>query len=186
MVPDASRSSDGSSPPALSVDVESLRDPQTVTSDGRSVQELIDGVCVRPARTMTDDRGTICEVYSPAWGFTEEPLVYAYQVTVRPGTIKGWVVHLHQDDRLFFSFGTAKVVLWDGREGSPTQGAINELYFDESNRGLVRVPRGVFHAVCNVGSVDVLMLNLPTRPYDHENPDKYRLPRDTDAIPYEL
>jgi dTDP-4-dehydrorhamnose 3,5-epimerase len=186
MVVDPSQASDGTSAPALSIDVEPHQDAQTVTSDGRSVQELIDGVRVRPARTIPDDRGTLSEIYSPAWGFTEEPLVYVYQVTVRPGAIKGWVVHLRQDDRLFFSHGTAKVVLWDAREDSPTWGAINELYFDESNRALLRIPCGVVHAVCNVGSVDVVMLNMPTRPYDYERPDKYRFPRDTDAIPYKL
>jgi dTDP-4-dehydrorhamnose 3,5-epimerase len=186
MATGSSRTSDSGPAPHLAVDVEPRKDTQTVTATGRPVQDLIDGVRVRPAKTITDERGTICEIYSPSWDFTEEPLIYAYQVTVRPGVVKGWVVHLLQDDRLFFSSGTAKVVLWDGRESSPTMGMINELYFDESNRGLLRIPRGVFHAVRNVGSADVLMVNLPTRPYDHENPDKYRLPRDTDAIPYEL
>jgi len=29
-------------------------------------------------------------------------------------------------------------------------------------------------------------VNLPSRPYLHEDPDKYRLPHDTDEIPYRL
>ena len=41
-------------------------------------------------------------------------------------------------------------------------------------------------AVQNVGDVDALFVNLPTRPYRHENPDKYRLPLDTDRIPFRL
>ena len=31
---------------------------------------------------------------------------------------------------------------------------------------------------------DVIVINCPTMPYDHADPDKYRLPLDTDRIPY--
>jgi len=31
-----------------------------------------------------------------------------------------------------------------------------------------------------------MMVNMPTRQYNHENPDKYRLPLDTDLIPYDF
>jgi len=48
----------------------------------------------------------------------------------------------------------------------------------------VNVPRNVWHADRNVGSTDVVVVNLPTTPYNHANPDKYRLPLDTDLIPY--
>jgi hypothetical protein len=44
----------------------------------------------------------------------------------------------------------------------------------------------VFHAVKNVGESEMRFVNLPTRPYRHERPDKARLPADTDAIPYPL
>jgi dTDP-4-dehydrorhamnose 3,5-epimerase len=160
------------------------QDSQTVTPEGVRLDEVIAGVRVRRATTHSDDRGTLCEMYDPRWDFAEEPLVYVYQLTVRPGKAKGWVVHLEQDDRLFFSAGTAKVVLYDAREDSPTHGLVNELYFDAHNRGLLRIPKGVFHAVANVGDDDVLAVNMPTRPYRHDVPDKHRLSLDTDAIPY--
>jgi dTDP-4-dehydrorhamnose 3,5-epimerase len=35
-----------------------------------------------------------------------------------------------------------------------------------------------------VGETDAYFVNLPTRAYDHANPDKFRLPLDTDLIPY--
>ena len=85
-------------------------DQQTVTSDGETVVPRIDGVRLRPAKTLPDDRGELCEVFDPAWGFHEDPLVYVYQVSIRPGKIKGWVVHREQDDRLFISLGTVKIV----------------------------------------------------------------------------
>jgi len=163
---------------------DAVRDAQTVTPDGRAVQQLLEGVRIRPAVTHIDERGSVCEMYSPAWGFTEEPLVYVYQTTIRPGRVKGWVLHLEQDDRLCFLWGDVKVVLYDARSDSPTYGRLNVHHFGESNRGLLRIPRGVYHAVENVGSSDVVFVNMPTRPYRHEDPDKYRLPLDTDEIPY--
>jgi len=157
---------------------------QTVTREGDRVESLIDGVIVRPATTHPDERGTLCEVYNPAWGVSDDPLVYVYQVTIRPGQVKGFVLHRTYSDRLFFSFGTAKVVLHDDREGSPTRGATNELHFGEHNRALLVVPPCVWHAVQNVGTTDAVFVNCPTKPYNHEDPDKWGLPKDSDAIPY--
>lgn len=160
------------------------RDRQLATPDGRQLVDLIDGVRIRELRTIPDHRGTLCVIYDPRWGFTEEPMVYSYQVTLRPGAVKGWIVHETYDDRLFMSSGTLKWVLYDERDGSPTAGKLNELFFDEHHRSLLRIPRGVWHAVQNVGTDDCLMVNHPTEPYDYESPDKTRLPLDTDRIPY--
>ena len=45
------------------------------------------------------------------------------------------------------------------------------------------VPKFVWHADHNIGTNDVLVVNFPTEPYDHANPDKYRLPLNTPLIP---
>jgi dTDP-4-dehydrorhamnose 3,5-epimerase len=55
-----------------------------------------------------------------------------------------------------------------------------------ANRGLLTIPAGVVHAVVNVGTDEVRFVNMPTRPYDHERPDKFRPPPDTSEIPYRL
>jgi dTDP-4-dehydrorhamnose 3,5-epimerase len=161
-----------------------VKDVQTVTADGEIVAPLIEGVRIRPAITHSDARGTVCEIYNPAWGILEAPLVYVYQTTIRPRRVKGWVLHREQDDRLFFSLGTVKIVLYDDRPGSPTHKMLNEIHLGGYNRGLITIPRGVYHALENVGETDVLFINMPTRPYNHADPDKYRLPLDTDLIPY--
>ena len=170
----------------IEIDVAPSPDTPTVTHEGERLEELIDGVRVRPAKVHVDARGSLTEVFSEAWDFSDEPLVYVYQSTVRPGVTKGWVVHFEQDDRLFFDNGDVKVVLYDARVGSPTQGMLNELFFGDANRALIRIPAGVFHAVGNVGETEARFVNMPTRPYRHDQPDKARLPQDTDAIPYRL
>jgi dTDP-4-dehydrorhamnose 3,5-epimerase len=157
---------------------------QTVTVDGKSVKPLIDGVKIHQQVTQQDERGTLCEIYSPHWNFDDIPLVFAYLVTIRPGKVKGWALHKDQVDRYFFCSGTVKLVLYDDRADSPTHGMVNELYFSEFNRSLVLVPPGVYHAVHNVGTTEALMFNIPSEPYHHDDPDKYLLPLENDLIPY--
>ena len=140
------------------------KDAGTVTSQGESKQKMIDGVQVRYAVTHVDERGTLTEIYNPAWGLLEEPLVYVYQASIQPGKIKGWVQHHLQTERLFVSRGLLRFVLYDDREDSPTRGTINQVYLSEHNRGLVVVPRFVWHAVQNIGSQEAFFMNMPTVP----------------------
>lgn len=179
---------EGAGRPPVEIDLElpGVPDEQTVTPEGERLDRFIDGVEVRPAITHSDERGTLTEIFNPAWGFTDEPLVYVYQATIHPGQKKGWVVHLEQEDRLFFASGAAKVVLYDARPSSPTHGLVQEVFLGNLNRGLLRIPPGVVHAVANVGPEELRFLNLPTRSYNHERPDKRRIAPDSDAIPYEL
>lgn len=161
-----------------------VRDRATVDSSGHPLEAGIDGVLFRPAITHFDERGELTEVWSQAWHLLPDPVVHVYQVIAAPGSIRAWIVHREQSDRLFLSMGRLRVVLFDDREGSPTRGSIQELYAGERRRGLVVIPPGVWHAVQNLGAGEAIYLNLPTRPYDHAHPDKFRLPPDSDRIPY--
>lgn len=161
-----------------------VQDKQTVTPEGKSVQHLIAGVVIQSSVTHVDDRGTLCEIYSPHRPPHPAPLVYVYQFTIRPGKIKGWHVHHLHDDRIFISQGQVKVVLYDSRIDSQTHGMINEIYRSDLDRTIMVIPAFVFHAHENVGSTDALFISMPTRPYQHDNPDVHRLPLDTDQIPY--
>src|SRR6266545_173022 len=120
---------------------------QTVTEKSEPIADLIEGVVRRSSITHPDERGTLTEIFNPVWDFSDEPLVYVYQVTIRPGQIKGFVLHRAYSDRLFFSLGTSKVVLYDDREDSPTRGMLNELFFSEESRGHLVIPPNVWHAV---------------------------------------
>jgi dTDP-4-dehydrorhamnose 3,5-epimerase len=160
------------------------KDPPTVTAEGEVLAPLIDGVVVRYQRPIEDKRGEIVEVYRPSWGLHADPLVYVYQVRIRPGAIKGWVIHEHQDDRLFFVTGVLRWALYDDRPDSPTRGRLNDLVFSERAPALLVIPRGVYHAVRNIGTSDAIFVNMPTRAYEHESPDKLRLPLDNSLIPF--
>lgn len=175
-----------SEPIELDVATAPVPDVPTVTPSGERLAPVIDGVQTRAVVVQSDERGSVSEIFNPAWGFTSEPLVYVYETTVHPGQKKAWIVHLQQDDRLFFNQGAAKVVLYDARVGSPTKGMISELFVGAANRMLLRIPAGVFHGVVNVGPETLRFINLPTQPYHHDRPDKLRLPTDSEAIPYRI
>jgi dTDP-4-dehydrorhamnose 3,5-epimerase len=160
------------------------RDNPTVTQAGERLQPLPDGVTFRDAVTHVDDRGSVCELFDPRWGWSDAELVFAYVFTLRPGMVKGWGLHLEHEDRYFILYGDLQVVLYDDRQDSPTRGLVATVYLSEFRRQLMNIPPGIWHANRNVGNRDVTVINFPTTPYDHENPDKYRLPLDTDQIPY--
>ena len=157
-----------------------------MTPSGKRLGPRIDGVIVRRAVTQTDERGTVCEILNPEWAVHPSPLVYVYQFTIRPGKIKGWHRHRLHDDRIFISQGEVLVVLYDDRSSSPTFGQLNEIFRSAVDRDLMVIPAGVYHAHQNVGSSDALFISMPTRAYNHGDPDVYRLPVHNDVIPYDF
>lgn len=162
--------------------IRAQKDVSTVNSSGKRHDKLIDGVVVRHAVTHEDERGEVTEIISSAWSFGDTPVDHVYQAMIRPGRVKGWVYHKLQSDRQFILAGFIKYVLWDARTDSPTAGAVNEVYMSERNRGLILIPPYVVHAVQNIGRTDAVFINLPTLPYNHADPDKYRV--DPASVPY--
>jgi len=160
------------------------RDRQMATPEGRSVGRLTHGVQVRPLPTHVDRRGSVMELYDVRWGWHADPLVFAYCFTIQPGVVKGWNLHRAHEDRYALIQGAMELVLYDPRPDSPTCGEVCKIVLSEHHRCLVNIPIEVWHADHNFGTTDVLVVNFPTTPYDHANPDKYRLPIDTELIPY--
>jgi dTDP-4-dehydrorhamnose 3,5-epimerase len=159
------------------------RDRQTVTREGERVGRLTDGVNIRPLKTLADARGSVIELFDPRWGWHAEPIVFAYAFTIRPGIVKGWNLHREHEDRYALLQGTIELVLFDPRPDSATCGEVCRIVLSEHNRSLVNIPRNVWHADHNIATTDATVINFPTSPYNHANPDKYRLPLDTGLIP---
>lgn len=160
------------------------KDVQTVTAEGKPTAPLIHGVTFKEVKTHVDERGYVCETYDSRWDWHPDPLLFSYVFTIRPGVVKGWGIHKKHEDRYFILFGRVKVVLYDERPDSPTKGMVNEIYLSEYNRRLMNIPIGVWHADENVGEKEAVIINFPTIAYNHADPDKYRLPLDTEKIPY--
>lgn len=87
-------------------------------------------------------------------------------------------------ESVFVNQGHLKVVLFDGREESSTFGKVSEIFVGDARPTFLVIPVGVWHGLQNLGSSDALVLNYPTNAYRYEDPDHWRLPYDTDQIPY--
>jgi dTDP-4-dehydrorhamnose 3,5-epimerase len=106
--------------------------------------------------------------------FWAEGYAYAYQTSLRPSTLKGWFAHDHKDDRYHLVVGDIILFLYDDREGSVTEGQVQKVALSELAARQVLIPRGVWHLLLNVGASDAIVVNLPTQPYDHAEPDRGR------------
>ncbi len=144
---------------------------------------MIAGVILRKLNPISDGRGFLMEVLRADWesfaGFGQAYLTASY-----PGIVKAWHAHKEQTDHFCVVQGNAKIVLYDGREGSPTFGEINEYFIGERNPALLTIPPLVMHGFCALGGETCIILNLPNRMYNYEQPDELRLPPDTPDIPY--
>lgn len=160
------------------------KDGQLVTDEWQALQRPIDGVVTHEVLHVPRDHGIITEMYRPEWDPSGLPVVHIYQSRLFPGAIGAWSCHGSSIDRLFVNQGLLKVVLYDGREESRTHGSLMELYVGDPRPTFLVLPAGVWHGIQNLGSADALLLNFPTNAYDYEDPDHWRLPYDSDQIPY--
>jgi dTDP-4-dehydrorhamnose 3,5-epimerase len=161
------------------------KDDQIVTEDWQFLERHIDGVAIREVKHVPREHGVITEMYRADWDPTDLPVVHAYQSRLFPGAIGAWSCHAKSIDRLFVNQGHVKLVLFDGRDQSPTFGMVNELLCGDVRPMFVVLPTGVWHGLQNLGTGDALMINFPTSAYDYRDPDHYRLPWDSDQIPYQ-
>ena len=143
----------------------------------------IEGVLIKKLSFIPDERGRLIEILR-----RDDPLFekfgQVYLTTAYPGVIKAWHYHRLQTDYFAVLAGMARIVLYDNRENSSTHGRVDEFFAGEFNPLLIRIPPLVVHGFQSIGTREVLLLNCPTEPYNHQQPDEYRLPLETPLIPF--
>jgi dTDP-4-dehydrorhamnose 3,5-epimerase len=162
-----------------------VRDSQSITADWTPTrQSPITGVIVREVRSVPKENGRLTEIYRSDWNLDDLGVAQVFQVTLEPGGISAWHTHAATTDRLFVTHGLIRIVLFDSRPDSPTVGRINEFRFGEHRPALVLVPPAVFHGIANLSAGPASVLNLVDQAYRYEDPDHWRLPPDSERIPY--
>ena len=149
-----------------------------------AIPDQIEGVRLQRLIAHPDGRGTLTVLMSTHYGPVDPPPPHVYWVTAEPGSVRAWVFHRRQSDRLAYTNGQIKVVLYDIRPGSPTAGKLNVIEVGANNPVLLTIPPLVIHGVQNAGNAAASFVNMPTRAYDPANPDKSRLPPNHPGIPY--
>ena len=150
------------------------------------IKVLINGVEIKKAFVLGDDRGQITELIDFRDEYWERGFKYLYKGTCRPGKWKGWGIHDFHEDRYFIISGEMLLVLFDDRKDSSTKGVVQEFYLSDTGNNQIKIPSGVWHLHKNLGQNDLIFLNSPSEPYNHSKPDKRRLPVVNDYIPYKL
>jgi len=118
-------------------------DKATVTPQGEPLQPLPEGVSFHNLVTHVDERGSVCELFDLRWGWRNEPLVFVYNFSIRPGVIKGWGLHKEREDRYFVLSGEMEVVLYDVRPQSSTHGMVSKIVLSHYQRRLMNIPAGI-------------------------------------------
>lgn len=162
-------------------------DRQTVTNDWLAIDPpAIDGVTFKEIRPVATSNGYLTEIFRAEWGLDSLAVDQVFQRTMYPGAVTGWHAHAVTQDRLFCSLGSVRISLFDGRKTSPTFGALWHKIVGAVRPAIVIIPPGVWHGVASLGPETALVLNLVDKAYSFESPDHWRLPPDTDQIPYKL
>ena len=143
---------------------------------------MIEGVKVVPLKQIADERGKIMHMLKS----TDPHYIQfgeIYFSCAWPGTIKGWHIHRSMTINNTVMVGRAKLVMYDGREGSPTKGQIQEEFIGEDNYCLVQIPPGIANGYKAYGDTLVILANCATEPHDPE--EIIRIDPFTNDIPYD-
>jgi dTDP-4-dehydrorhamnose 3,5-epimerase len=144
---------------------------------------MIHDVVAKQLRVIPDERGRLMEIMR-----NDDDLFVGfgqvYMTTTYPGVVKAWHYHKLQDDFITCVKGMLKLVLYDDREGSPTNGQVNEFYLGEHNPMLIKVPKMIYHGWKCVSEAEAIVINIPTETYNRQNPDEYRIDPHINDIPY--
>ena len=142
----------------------------------------IHDVQITPLRRIPDERGAVFHMLredSPAF----ERFGEIYFSTVYPGVVKGWHIHNRMTLNYAVPVGMIKLVCHDDREGSPTNGAIQEIHLGELAYSLVTIPPMVWNGFKGEGVIPALVANCATVPHDPDEID--RLDPFDNHIPYD-
>ena len=107
---------------------------------------MIDGVRIIPLRQIVDERGKIMHMLKA----TDPHFIRFGEIYFScswPGAIKAWHIHQTMTVNNAVIAGRAKLVLYDLREGSPTQGELQEVFLARttiaSSRSRLALPMAI-------------------------------------------
>jgi dTDP-4-dehydrorhamnose 3,5-epimerase len=162
-----------------------IKSPQSVSAKWLPTSmRVIDGVEIREVLHVPRDRGYLTEVARTTWLGENNHIDQVFQVVLPAGAVSAWHAHAVTTDRIFVTSGLVRIVLYDRREDSPTEGLLNEFRFGTVRPALVTIPPRIWHGVQNLGGSEASILNLVDRAYTYEDPDSWRVPPDSPEIPF--
>ncbi len=143
----------------------------------------IQGVQVVPLRVITDERGAVLpmlRVDSPYFDRFGE----IYFSEVNPGVVKGWKRHQLNTQRFAVPVGRIKLVVFDGRDGSPTVGSLQTFILGRpAEYKLIILPAMLWYGFQCISPAPAILANCADLPHDPTESEQIGL--DEGGIDYE-
>ena len=127
----------------------------------------IEGVIITPLKKIADERGVIFHMMkSTDPQFTKFGEIYF--TSGYPDVVKAWHVHKEMTINDCCIIGMVKLVVYDVRKGSPTEGNCMEIFIGEHNYCVVQIPPGVANGYKAYGGKMAIMANCADMPHEKE------------------
>lgn len=89
-----------------------------------------------------------------------------YFSVIFPNVIKAWHVHRKMELNLVVISGNIKLVLYDSRKESSTNGEMQEICMGEDNYILFKIPPQVVHGFKSIGNEKAIVANFASIVHD--------------------
>ena len=141
---------------------------------------MLDGVTVTPLKRIADERGAVLHMLR-----ADDPLFEGfgeiYFSVVRAGVIKAWKRHSRMIQHFAVPSGNIRLVIFDARNDSPTNGQLQEILTGEDHYARVRIPPGVWYGFQALER-DAMIANCASIPHDPAEAENIDL--HSEHIPY--
>jgi dTDP-4-dehydrorhamnose 3,5-epimerase len=144
----------------------------------------IDGVQLVRSTPAIGRTGITIEAWRHSWELGLGSIDQFNVVNLAAGAVSAWHLHQRRCDGVLVVAGELRLVLFDARPGSATQGSVDVVTASSSVPTLVVIPPFVWHGVQVLGNEPASFVNCFDQSYDPDDPDEWRLPVDSDEVPY--
>jgi|TARA_B100001059_G_C17716635_1_gene518361 dTDP-4-dehydrorhamnose 3,5-epimerase len=145
------------------------------------INSKIEGVQILKKNQITDDRGKVMHMLRNDDNNFEK-FGEIYFSTVNPKFVKAW--HLHEKMTLNYVavHGKIKLVLYDDRKKSRSNGMLEEILLSSDDYKLVTIPPNIWNGFSSQDSNIAIIANCSNIPHDKK--EIIRIPFDDPKIPY--
>lgn len=143
----------------------------------------IEGVIVQPLRQINNNLGSVLHMMrSDSELFKQFGEVYFSEI--HPGAIKAWKRHKEKTQNLTVPIQRIRLVIYDARPHSSTQGKITEHELGRPNNyKLIHIPPMLWYGFQALDNQTALIANCTDQANNQEEAES--LPSDSDQIPYQ-
>jgi dTDP-4-dehydrorhamnose 3,5-epimerase len=120
-------------------------------------EKIKDLIIVEP-QSFGDQRGVFTEVYRRSWLSLGREMIQVNKSKKVKNSLVGLHYHLHQADYWFVVHGSLNAVLYDFRQGSPTQGELVSIELSDENNRAIFIPPGIAHGFLSKSDMTMVYL----------------------------